>query len=86
MEYTHKDNDYPKEIKLSNSRIEEILRKPKGEFTLDEAAWLLRLDADEMRRNCNALILKEIGCQWGKSLEELRHNKNVNPFVIYNCR
>lgn len=84
MGYTYKGKDYPLETKLNYPEFGDILRKPKGEFTLDEVSWLLNLDCDMVREDCNALILNEIGRQWGKSSDVLEEDGAVNPCIINN--
>lgn len=86
MQYNYyKGKDYPKDITLNYPKLKDILSKPKDDITLGEASWLLRIDADKMREDCNALIVNEIGIQNGKSLEQLKEDEDANPYIINNA-
>lgn len=84
MEYTYKGKDYPKELNLNFPEIRAILSKPKDDITFGEASHLLSLDADKMQDDCLNLILNEVGNQFGKTIEELRKDPTVNPYIINN--
>lgn len=88
MQYTYKGQEYidhPSEIKLYHPKHEDILRKPKEDFTLKEAYTLLDGAVDTMRLDCEALIKQEIARQWGKTKTQLEADKDTNPYVINNC-
>lgn len=85
MRYEYKGKEYPQELKLNYPVLGTILNKPKDDITLGEASWLLRIDADKMREDCNALILNEVGTQHCKSLEQLREDESANPDTINNA-
>lgn len=85
MEYTYKGKDYPKEITLNYPELKVILCKTKDYISLGEASWLLRIDSDKMREDCNALILNEVGTQHGKTLEALKKDRSANPYIINNA-
>ncbi len=85
MEYTYRGKNYPREIKLNYPELKAILSKLKEEITLGEASWLLSIAPEKMTKDCNSLILNEIGNQRGKTFEQLSNDKDVNPYIINNC-
>lgn len=84
MRYEYKGKEYPQELKLNYPVLRTILSKPKDDIAFGEASHLLSLDADKMQNECLNLILNEIGNQRGKTIEELRKDPAVNPYIINN--
>lgn len=84
MNYTYKGKDYPKEIKLHHPEVETILSKDPLDITLREMNYLYDLPLESFTEDENNLILRELGRQQGKTLDELAVDKIVNPFIIRN--
>ena len=84
MNYTYKDKDYPKEIKLHHPEVETILSKDPLDITLREMNHLYDLPLESFTEDENNLILRELGGQQGKTLDELAVDKIANPFIIRN--
>ena len=84
MNYTYKGKDYPKEIKLHHPEVETILSKDPLDITLREMNHLYDLPLESFTEDENDLILRELGRQQGKTLDELAVDKIVNPFIIRN--
>lgn len=84
MKYTYKGKNYPKDIQLKHPEIETILSKDPLDITRRELDAFFDIDDDEIHEDEEKLILLELGKQWGKSYEELKNDKTVNPFVIRN--
>ena len=84
MNYTYKGKDYPKNIKLHHPEVETILSKDPLDITLREMNSLYDLPLESFTEDENNLILRELGRQQGKTLDELAVDKIVNPFIIRN--
>ena len=84
MNYTFKGKDYPKQIKLHHPEVEKILSKDPLDITLREMNYLYDLPLESFTEDENNLILRELGRQQGKTLDELAVDKIVNPFIIRN--
>lgn len=84
MNYTFKGKDYPKNIKLHHPEVETILSKDPLDITLREMNHLYDLPLESFTEDENNLILRELGRQQGKTLDELAVDKIVNPFIIRN--
>lgn len=84
MNYTYKGKDYPKEIELHYPEVETILSKDPLDITLREMNQLYDLPLESFTEDENNLILRELGRQQGKTLDELAVDKTVNPFIIRN--
>ena len=84
MNYTFTDKNYPKEIKLHHPEVETILLKDPLDITLREMNHLYDLPLESFTEDENNLILRELGRQQGKTLDELAVDKIVNPFIIRN--
>ena len=84
MNYTYKGKDYPKNIKLHHPEVETILLKDPLDITLREMNYLYDLPLKSFTEDENNLILRELGRQQGKTLDELAVDKIVNPFIIRN--
>lgn len=84
MRYTYKGKDYPKEIKLHYPEVETILSEDPLNITLREMNHLYDLPLESFTEDENNLILRELGRQQGKNLDELAEDKSVNPFIIRN--
>ena len=84
MNYTYKGKDYPKNIKLHHPEVETILSKDPLDITLREMNYLYDLPLESFTEDENNLILRELGRQQGKTLDELAVDKIVNPFIIRN--
>ena len=84
MNYTYKGKDYPKNIKLHHPEVETILSKDSLDITLREMNYLYDLPLESFTEDENNLILRELGRQQGKTLDELAVDKIVNPFIIRN--
>ena len=76
--------DYLKEIKLHYPEVETILSKDPLDITLREMNQLYDLPLESFTEDENNLILRELGRQQGKNLDELAEDKSVNPFIIRN--
>lgn len=84
MNYTFTGKDYPKNIKLHYPEVETILSKDPLDITLREMNHLYDLPLESFTEDENNLILRELGRQQGKTLDELAVDKIVNPFIIRN--
>ena len=84
MNYTYKGKDYPKEIKLHYPEVETILSKDPLDITHREMNHLYDLPLESFTEDENNLILRELGRQQGKTLDELAVDKIANPFIIRN--
>lgn len=84
MHYTYKGKDYPKEIELHYPEVETILSKDPLDITRREMNHLYDLPLESFTEDENNLILRELGRQKGKTLDELAVDKTVNPFIIRN--
>ena len=84
MNYTLTGKDYPKNIKLHHPEVETILSKDPLDITLREMNHLYDLPLESFTEDENNLILRELGRQQGKTLDELAVDKIVNPFIIRN--
>lgn len=84
MNYTYKGKDYPKNIKLHHPEVETILSKDPLDITLREMNYLYDLPLESFTEDENNLILRELGRQQGKTLDELAVDKIVNPYIIRN--
>ena len=84
MNYTFKGKDYPKNIKLHHPEVETILSKDPLDITPREMNYLYDLPLESFTEDENNLILRELGRQQGKTLDELAVDKIVNPFIIRN--
>ncbi|WP_262280840.1 hypothetical protein [Hallella absiana] len=84
MNYTFKGKDYPKELKLHHPEVETILSKDPLDITLREMNHLYDLPLESFTEDENNLILRELGRQQGKTLDELAVDKIVNPFIVRN--
>lgn len=84
MNYTYRGKDYPKNIKLHHPEVEKILSKDPLDITLREMNYLYDFPLESFTEDENNLILRELGRQQGKTLDELVGDKIVNPFIIRN--
>ena len=84
MNYTFTGKDYLKNIKLHHPEVETILSKDPLDITLREMNYLYDLPLESFTEDENNLILRELGRQQGKTLDELAVDKIVNPFIIRN--
>lgn len=84
MNYTYKGKDYPKNIKLHHPEVETILSKDPLDITRREMNHLYDLPLESFTEDENNLILRELGRQQGKTLDELAVDKICNPFIIRN--
>lgn len=84
MNYSFKGKDYPKKIKLHHPEVETILSKDPLDITHREMNYLYDLPLESFTEDENNLILRELGRQQGKTLDELAVDKIVNPFIIRN--
>ena len=84
MNYPYKGKNYPKLIKFHHSEVETILSKDPLDIKLREMNYLYDLPLENFTEDENNLILRELGRQQGKTLDELAVDKIVNPFIIRN--
>jgi len=85
MEYTYKGKDYPNEIILHFPEIEDIVRKNTEEITEAEMKRVLSLSAEQAREDLHNLVLRELGIQRGKTLDELDEDDANNWNIVGNA-
>lgn len=84
MVYSYRGKDYPKEIKLAHPEIETVFTKDSLDITRREFDSITDLDPDEITKEEENLILRELGRQFGRNAEQLKTDNAVNPFIIRN--
>jgi len=85
MEYTYQGKDYPKEITLNYPEIAIIVGKKTEDITETEINQVLSFPAETAREDLHNLVFREMGIQWGKSLDELDKDDTNNWSVVGNA-
>lgn len=71
MEYTYKGKKYPTTAKLNHQEVKAIVETPLENISDEQMVHMLSLPRDSVREDLHALIMQQIGLQWGKSDDEL---------------
>lgn len=71
MKYTYKGKKYPKSAKLHHSEVKKIVETSLENISDEQIESVLSLPEETLREDLHALIMQQIGLQWGKTGDEL---------------
>lgn len=71
MKYTYKGKKYPKTAKLHHNKVKKIVETSLENISDEQIEDVFSLPTETLREDLHALIMQQIGLQWGKTGDEL---------------
>lgn len=84
MQYKYEGGDYPEQVQIENSAVEELMKKETGTFTVEDIDTLRSMDKESLCNDVKNLIMRELHRQWGKYEDDLEADEMCNAYIVGN--
>lgn len=84
MQYQYEGGDYPEQVQIENSVVEDLMKKETGTFTVEDIETLRSMDKESLCKDLKNLVMRELHRQWGKYEDELEADEMCNAYIVGN--
>lgn len=84
MQYKYEGGDYPEQVQLENSIVEDLMKKETGTFTIEDIETLRSMHNESLCKDLKNLIMRELYRQWGKYEDDLEADEMCDAYIVGN--